>query len=316
MDFVDYVFFEGIQNNNESFDENSLFEENLKKFDSPMGGVVEGINKFTLNSNNNSTNNSSNRNFSTNNNDSQNILIDSIKEEKELFLEIEEVKPKKKNTKNKNKKDKNQKIKKTNQGRKTKEESKLSNSIRNKYAKDNIFRKIKTNFINDFILNLINAKIKSVYGYQKYLVRKFNSEIVTDISIKFNLLLFNLKIKNLLNKNISNKYTTVNTDANKKILEQLEKNENFDKILNYTVKDAYEIFLSEDYEEIIFKEFDIDKENIFFNNMKRVIEKLRVEENEDDEYLRKLEIYFRNIYSLMDESKIRKSRKEKLKLDE
>ena len=316
MDFVDYVFFEGIQNNNESFDENSLFEENLKKFDSPMGGVVEGINKFTLNSNNNSTNNSSNRNFSTNNNDSQNILIDSIKEEKELFLEIEEVKPKKKNTKNKNKKDKNQKIKKTNQGRKTKEESKLSNSIRNKYAKDNIFRKIKTNFINDFILNLINAKIKSVYGYQKYLVRKFNSEIVTDISIKFNLLLFNLKIKNLLNKNISNKYTTVNTDANKKILEQLEKNENFDKILNYTVIDVYEIFLSEDYKEIIFKEFDIDKENITFNNMTGVIEKLRVEENEDDVYLRGLEKYFRNIYSLMDESKIRKSRKEKLKLDE
>ena len=169
----------------------------------------------------------------------------------------------------------------------------------NKMLYTEFFVKIKIKFFN-FLLNLINAKIKSVYGYQKYLVRKFNREIVTNISIGFNLLLFNLKIKNLLNlKKFSDKYTTVNTDANKKILEKLENNENFDKILNYSVKEVYKIFLSENYKKIIFNEFDIDKYNITFDNMKRIIEKLRFEENEDDEYLKELEKYFHNIYLWM-----------------
>jgi hypothetical protein len=308
---------------NENDNENcSLFDENIEKYGSPFENLNEGIKKyFFLNANNNSTNNSSNPNSSININDSQNISNESIKEENGKIVGVELLKPKKKNRKNKNKKDKNEnnqneKAKNTNQGRKTKEESKTSTSKRNKFAKDNIFRKIKTNFINDFIINLINAKIKSVFGYQKYLVRKFNREIVTDVTIRFNLNLFDLQLRNLLNKNISDKYTTVNSNANKEILEKLEMNENFDKILNFTVKEAYEIFLSEDYEEIISMEFEIDKQNIKFNNMKGVINKLRDEENEDDVYLRELEHYFLNIYSLMDESKIRKQRKEKLKLDD
>jgi len=317
MQFENFSFFEQNDYMNDDCEDNSIFfGENIKKFDSTMENLDNKISEIILNPSNNSTNNNTNPNFSTNNNDSQNIFNENEDGEKELIIEIEEVKPKKKNKKNKNKKDESEKIKNTNQGRKTKEESKTSNSKRNKYAKDNIFRKIKANFINDFIINLINANIKSVFGYQKYLVRKFNREIVTDVTIKFNLILFNLQLRNLLNKNISDKYTTVNSDANKEILEKLEKNEKFDKILNFTIKEAYEIFLSEDYEEVILREFEIDKNNITFNNMKGVITKLREEENEDDVYLRDLEHYFINIYSLMDESKIRKQRKEKLKLDD
>ena len=309
MDYENKNFFDNLDLDsfNENSDENSFFcGEDINKSDSES--FWEKTNQFLLCSTNNSTNNSSNPNFSNNINESQsqNNFLGNEGQGKEYILAIELV--------NENKK--NEKIKKIKRGRKTKEESKTSNSKRNKYAKDNIFRKIKANFINDFIINLINANIKSVFGYQKYLVRKFNREIVTDATIQFNLILFNLQLRNLLNKNISDKYTTVNSDANKEILEKLEKNEKFDKILNFTIKEAYEIFLSEDYEEVILREFEIDKNNITFNNMKGVITKLREEENEDDVYLRKLEHYFINIYSLMDESKIRKQRKEKLKLDD
>jgi len=273
--------------------------------------ALKNYNKY--NSNNNSTNNTSNNNFSIN-------INESTKEENRKIVGVELLKPKKKKRKNKNKKDKNEnnqneKAKNTNQGRKTKEESKTSTSKRNKFAKDNIFHKMKT-YIFEFIINLINAKIKCVFKNQKYLIRKFNKEILRDVTIGFNIKLFKLKLRNLLNKNISDKYTTVNSNANKEILEKLEMNENFDKILNFTVKEAYEIFLSEDYEEIIIKEFEIDKCNIKFNNMKGVINKLRDEENEDDVYLRELEYYFLHIDLLMDENKIRKQRKEKLKLDD
>ena len=88
---------------------------------------------------------------------------------------------------------------------------------RTKDAKDNIARKIKTHFFNYFIVNLLNIIIKSVYGKQIYLVRKFNQQLVTDVSIEFNLDLFNSPIKNLLNQNNSNKYSTVGLNKNKSI---------------------------------------------------------------------------------------------------
>ena len=84
-----------------------------------------------------------------------------------------------------------------------------NNTKRNKYAKDNIARKIKTNFFNFFIVNLLNIIIKRVYGKQIYLVRKFNQQLVTDVSIEFNIDLFNSKIRNLLNQEISNKYKKI-----------------------------------------------------------------------------------------------------------
>ena len=252
-------------------------------------------NCFYNNSNNCTTNNNSNSNFSNN-------INDSINEENRKILQVELLFIKPQNE-----------IK---QGRKTKKELETSTSIKDKFAIDNIFRKIKTNYFNDFIINLINAKIKSVFGYQKYLIRKICKEIVKDTTIRFNLKLFDLKLSDLLSKDISKNYKTVQLNANKEILEKIENNEKFNKILNCKIIEIYLIFLSKDYKEIISENFEIDKNNITFNNMNGVIEKLRKEKNDNDEYLETLEYYFNNINLLIDESKARKQRKEKIKLDD
>ena len=183
-----------------------------------------------------------------------------------------------------------------------------NNTKRNKYAKDNIARKIKTNFFNIFIVNLLNIIIKSVYGKQIYLVRKFNQQLVTDVSIEFNLDLFNSKIRNLLNQEISNKYKKIELDNNKKILNCLEKNLEFNKILNSSINEIYSLFINDNYKEIISNVFNIDKKEIYFENLAGIIEELR-EQGYEEEYLEKFKYFAYNINELFDKSKKRKQRK-------
>ena len=58
-------------------------------------------------------------------------------------------------------------------GRKTKQKNSSFNTIRSKFAKDNIIRKIKTHFINNFLINLINILIKEKI-MKKYQICKFD----------------------------------------------------------------------------------------------------------------------------------------------
>ena len=183
-----------------------------------------------------------------------------------------------------------------------------NNTKRNKYAKDNIARKIKTNFFNIFIVNLLNIIIKSVYGKQIYLVRKFNQQLVTDVSIEFNLDLFNSKIRNLLNQEISNKYKKIELDNNKKILNCLEKNFEFNKILNITVNEIYSLFINDNYKEIISNVFNIDKKEIYFENVTGKIIELK-EKGEEEKYIENFKDFAYNIYLVFDKSKKRKQRK-------
>ena len=185
-----------------------------------------------------------------------------------------------------------------------------NNTKRNKYAKDNIARKIKTHFFNYFIVNLLNIIIKNVYGKQIYLVRKFNQQLVTDVSIEFNLDLFNSKIRNLLNQEISNKYKKIELDNNKKILNCLEKNLEFNKILNITVNEIYSLFINDNYKEIISNVFNIDKKEIYFENLAGIIEELR-EQGYEEEYLEKFKYFAYNINELFDKSKKRKPKNKK-----
>ena len=179
---------------------------------------------------------------------------------------------------------------------------------RNKYAKDNIARKIKTNFFNFFIVNLLNIIIKRVYGKQIYLVRKFNQQLVTDVSIEFNINLFNSKIRNLLNQEISNKYKKIELDNNKKILKSLEKNPIFNKILNITVNEIYSLFINDNYKEIISNVFNIDKKEIYFENVTGKIIELK-EKGEEEKYIENFKDFAYNIYLVFDKSKKRKQRK-------
>ena len=181
---------------------------------------------------------------------------------------------------------------------------------RDKFAKDNIARKIKTNFINKFLVNLINIIIKIVFGKQIYLIRKFNKALVTNVSIQFNLDLFNSPIKNLLNQNNSNKYSTVGLNKNKSILRNLENNSEFNEILNITVNKIYSIFLNDNYKEIISNIFNIDKKEIYFENITGKIKELK-EQEEEEEYIERFKFFAYNINEVFDKSKKRKPKNSK-----
>ena len=181
---------------------------------------------------------------------------------------------------------------------------------RDKFAKDNIARKIKTNFINKFLVNLINIIIKIVFGKQIYLIRKFNKALVTNVSIQFNLDLFNSPIKNLLNQNNSNKYSTVGLNKNKSILTSLEKNSEFNKILNMTVDEIYSLFINDNYKEIISNIFNIDKKEIYFENITGKIKELK-EQEEEEEYIERFKFFAYNINEVFDKSKKRKPKNSK-----
>ena len=211
---------------------------------------------------------------------------------------------------NEKKKKQKKEIKNTNQGRKTKIEAMNCVTKRNKFAKDNIFRKIKTNFFNKFLVDYGNLIIFSFYQKQKYLIRKFNKALVTNVSIQFNLDLFNSPIKNLLNQNNSNKYSTVGLNKNKSILRNLENNSEFNNILNITVNEIYSIFLNDNYKEIISNIFNIDKKEIYFENITGKIIELK-EKGDEEEYIENFKRFAYNINELFDKSKKRKSRKPK-----
>ena len=181
---------------------------------------------------------------------------------------------------------------------------------RDKFAKDNIARKIKAIFINKFLVNLINIIIKIVFGKQIYLIRKFNKALVTNVSIQFNLDLFNSPIKNLLNQNNSNKYSTVGLNKNKSILRNLENNSEFNEILNITVNKIYSIFLNDNYKEIISNIFNIDKKEIYFENITGKIKELK-EQEEEEEYIERFKFFAYNINEVFDKSKKRKPKNSK-----
>jgi len=215
---------------------------------------------------------------------------------------------------NEKKKKQEKEIKNTNQGRKTKIEAMNCETKRNKFAKDNIFRKIKTNFFNKFLVSYGNLIIFSFYQKQKYLIRKFNKALVTDVSIQFNIDLFNSKIRDLLNQEISNKYLTIDLDINKVILKSLEKNPEFNEFLNRSINEIYSLFINDNYKEIISNDFNIDKEKIHFENLAGTIEELR-EQGYDEIYLETFKYYAKNINLLMDKSKKRSPRnKNKIKI--
>ena len=185
---------------------------------------------------------------------------------------------------------------------------------RNKFAKDNIARKIKTKFFNKFLVKYINKKIISDFGYQIYLVLPFHNDLVKDVSIEFNLDLFNSPIKNLLNQKNSIKHKRVGLNENQRILKSLEKNPEFNEFLNISVNEIYSLFINDNYKEIISNDFNIDKEKIDFENITGTIEDLR-EQGFDEEYLEKFKYFAYNINSVFNKSKKRKPKKPKININ-
>ena len=307
------VFFDYNENhkNEEDFLDDSKEKEQIfmnPSFNSTYNSSFNNVPNMPSNiSSKNISSNESLNNFSNNDSNEEIEYVACIQD-------VSIVNQNEKRIKKEKEKEKEKEIKKnTNQGRKTKIEAMNCETKRNKFAKDNIFRKIKTNFFNKFLVSYGNIKIFSFYQKQKYLIRKFNKALVTDVSIQFNIDLFNSKIRDLLNQEISNKYKTIDLEVNKVILKSLEKNPEFNEFLNSSINEIYSLFINDNYKEIISNDFNIDKEKIHFENLAGTIEELR-EQGYDEKYLNDFKYYAQNIHLLMDKTKKRSPRKNKIKI--
>ena len=161
---------------------------------------------------------------------------------------------------------------------------------------DNIILKIKTNFVNSYIIILIkeNSINKNI------VLKKLSKNFISDLSKRNNERLFNMKISDILSEQpISPKYPTFDKFENKKIIdkiynEKLEKN--VIKILELTFEELFIIYRiklgdSEDMkklEEIKDKieGLDLLGEKNKCKGIEELIEKLK--QNHGEEYIREV----------------------------
>lgn len=192
--------------------------------------------------------------------------------------------------------------KKSNQGRKKRDEKDKGNHT--KFSEDNIMRKIKSYFLNN-THSLLNESIKD----KNLNLLKLDSFINKNLKKEYNLNLYNTKMKDLyLNSKISSKYRSQIisfADKNQKILKKIyeeQKETQTIKLLNLSYKDLFNVFrkniinINEDlenkikdipllqcnkyndiylfFDEIIRQEIrkgeTLDNINIYINNMKNL----------------------------------------------
>ena len=104
---------------------------------------------------------------------------------------------------------------------------------------DNLKRKVKTHFHN-YILALLNKKIKTVNPNEKIKFGKINSKITQDITVRYNLILFDKKIMEII-KDASEKYQNknINIECINYIMKNSHLYQDVIKYLNLTYKDLY-----------------------------------------------------------------------------
>ena len=116
------------------------------------------------------------------------------------------------------------------------------NCKHNKFSDDNIINKIKGNFINYFIRDIIKK-----YSIKKSIdIKKLPREIISDLNKQRNEKLYKMKLSDiLLNYKISTKYTSCEEYENRKIINKIyeEKKEiKVIKILELTFEELFIIF--------------------------------------------------------------------------
>ena len=180
----------------------------------------------------------------------------------------------------------------------------ISNTKRNKFAKDNINKKIKIFFLHCFLSELIQTicKTKNIKIIE---IKKFNEKIISQTNIIFNIDLFNLTLRELLKTKISKKYKNCSPNENEKISNLLEQMNDFKILLDMKLMEIYKIFIKNKVEFInIMKiKFNIDFEKNF---------EFYVNEQNDQKYREKL-LYYGNNYEkeFLNEKNARKLRKRK-----
>ena len=178
----------------------------------------------------------------------------------------------------------------------------IPNSHRNVHDRnsdDNLKRKVKTHFHN-YIIRLLNSKLKVKPGKEKLKFAKMQSKITQNITVEFNKKLFNKKIKDIL-KDVSNKYQNkdINSECIDYIMENNQLNSSLVDILNMTYKDLYVNF----YLKSTKSDFNGEQDESYEYHKEKLRKKF------GDEYLKKYIKNAENLIKFFDNCKKRKSKK-------
>ena len=118
-------------------------------------------------------------------------------------------------------------------------------------TKDNLVRKIKRHFIKSLI-NYINYLYKNHSGKSKEFLKKIKPKFVDSQNNQENLKFFDMTLHQIFSEDLSKKYVRFNPDYNRKQIEILyDKNEPKEviDIMNKTLKEMYEIYISNQIDE-------------------------------------------------------------------
>ena len=194
-------------------------------------------------------------------------------------------------------------IKKKKVGRKRK----LDYEDNHKITNDNMIRKCKHLVINNCI-EFLNFQIKKIYHNnigEGILIKKIldiNQIQKSDNKLESTKLFLNKKLSEIFSVDISSKYTSFLPDHNKILIsrllneEDIEKREKFQKIFNLTFADCMQLFLGNNNKYIEFEGFP-------------VLDEIKDELNEDNEYLEKIKNFLLNFEDIIKHKKPRKRNK-------
>lgn len=197
------------------------------------------------------------------------------------------------------KKDQSIKIK---PGRKTKNNNNL-NVVHSKDKRDNIVRKIKIRTIK-FANTLINDCIKFEFKRQTHIIRNIDSQITSNITIKFNNEFFNLTMEEILTKySISNEYTRVGPDENKKQVKKLREKKKIAPLTNELLDKTFKEFF------YMFRDSDINDLNIYHLKKAETLNQyLSSLQNESEEYKKDLKNIANTFFDFFNIQNARKSK--------
>ena len=194
-------------------------------------------------------------------------------------------------------------IKKKKVGRKRK----LDYEDNHKIANDNMIRKCKHLVINNCI-EFLNFQIKKIYhnnigeGILIMKILDINQVQKSDNKLETTKLFLNKKLSEIFSVDISSKYTSFLPAHNKILIsrllneEDIEKREKFQKIFNLTFADCIQLFLGNNNKYIEFEGFP-------------VLDEIKDELNEDNEYLEKIKNFLLNFEDIIKHKKPRKRNK-------
>ena len=180
--------------------------------------------------------------------------------------------------------------------------------IHDKYAKDNIERKIKSYVLN-FSLQFLNQKIKNIYnenignGVFKKQLLPIHQSIKSNMTIEFNRNLLNKTLGEIFSGKITNKYSIYFNNHNKIIIDSLLNDPDKNKVLYF--KRLFDITFLE-----CIQKFS-GKSNIKELEGFQLFSEIKKEISDEPEYIKFFEYYLNNYKNIILSKKSRKTRKEK-----